>query len=85
MQELDVWIVRFIKHGTIHLIWLKQGNPLGELCFLAHRHPHVGIDRVSSLQSRGAIIRHGNLRTSLGSNCPGEINQLVTGVQLSWR
>ena len=52
MHEFDLGIATGRHHAAVHLVVFEQGNALGPRRFrLAHRHPHIGMDKVHAIYS----------------------------------
>ena len=52
MHEFDLGIAAGRHHAAVHLVVFEQGNALGPRRFrLAHRHPHIGMDKVHAIYS----------------------------------
>ena len=66
VQELHVRVAGERHHLRVHLIPAQQRNPLRPLLFgFAHRHPHIGIDKVRALHARRHVFRQRDFPTVL--------------------
>ena len=66
VEELNLRITGQGHHFAIHLIVTQQCNPFRPFLFcFPHRHPHIGIDKVSTFNSLRDIFCQRNIPTIL--------------------